>query len=322
MRKLNLLLPFLALLGVILGCGGKESKPKEWHKAKPITDWLDHPNALVTDGQSIYFVTGGTIASRNEGTNNVMKMPLGGAGEVAAPVVIFKGGEMIPNTDAIAVDDKYIYFSANGLRRMAKEGGEARLLTQAFMPSEIVLDNENIYWKPFVGEGMPPAPFYSVSKNGGEPKTLTDPRPSGNGLCVDENFIYWTQTDGIYKMPKKGGNIEKIYSTLTGEISSGLKNDAENLYFLQGESNRNLMKMPKSGGEAKQLAKNVSKFWLGEDAVVFQRFITSFGIALYKVGKDGAGEIELDRDGHVSDLIVGKNKIYLSDIIKIYELDK
>lgn len=271
------------------------------------------------DEKAIYFVTGGTIAAQKAGTNNLMKMPLEGG----APTILFKGGELIPGADTIAVDESHVYFAAGGLRKISKDGGEALLLTPAFMPSEIVLDEENIYWKPFVGEGMPPAPIFAISKKGGEPKTLTDARLSANGLCVDDKFIYWSQTDGIYRAAKTGGGgIEKIYAAPAGEIASDLKADVESFYFLQGTSKRDLYKFSKSGGEAKVLARAVSNFWLGADEIVFQRYIGSFDIALFRVAKDGGGETELDRDGYLSDLIIGKDKIYFSDVINIHELEK
>lgn len=315
-QKINVIIIITSFFAMILGCG--ESKPKEWTKAKPITERLDHPQALQNDEKFLYFITGGTVASKNEGTNNLLKMPIGGGN----PSILFKGGDVIPDANAIALDKTHVYFSANGLQKISKEGGQPTLLTKVFMPSEIVLDDENVYWMPYVGEGMPPAPIYSVSKNGGEPKTLTDARPSANGLCVDEKFIYWAQTDGIYKKAKQAGNIEKIYSASTGNITSGLKKDNENFYFLQGESKKDLFKLAKSGGEAKMITKNVSEFWLGENEIVFNRFITSFGIAIFKISKNGEGETELDKDGHLADLTISKNKVYMSDVIKIYELDK
>src|ERR1700753_2050876 len=227
-RRLYFIFLMMSLLATLFGCGGGGLAAEEWDKHQPLTEDLDHPNALASDDKFIYFVTGGTVASQHEGTNNVMKMPIGGG----APTVIFKGGDIIPDAEAMALDDEYVYFSADGLRRVAKAGGPATLLTQAFMASEIIVDKDNVYWMPYVGEGMRPAPVYAVAKTGGETKAITDPRPTANGLCVDDKFVYWIQTDGIYKTGKQGGSIEKIYSMPDSDISSDFKNDSDNFYFL------------------------------------------------------------------------------------------
>lgn len=320
MRKLTFILTTMSLLTMIFGCGGKsDSTPKNWQKAKPLTERLDHPNALASDEKFVYFITGGTVASQQEGTNNVMKMPIEGG----ALTILFRGGEIIPDSHDLALDETHVYFSANGLRRVPKNGGAATLLTKAFTAIEIVVDKENVYWMPYVGEGMPPAPLYSVAKTGGEPKTLTDPRPSANGLCIDDQFVYWIQTDGIYKTGKQGGgSIEKVYSMPAGsEILSDLKSDADSFYFMQVQS-KQLMKLPKTGGEPKLLAKDVGKFWVGDNEIVFQRSVRFSKMNIVKIGKNGEAEIELDADGYLADLTVSKSKIYLSDIIKIYELAK
>ena len=305
------------LLALLLGSCEVKQKPAEWTKAKPLTERLDHPDALATDGQFIYFINGGgTVAGQQAGNNNLMKMPIGGG----VPTAIFKGGtEIIPDANAIAQDENYLYISANGLRRVPKGGGESQVLTPAFMASEIVLDNEYVYWIPFVGEGMPPAPIFSVPKKGGEAIKLTNPRPTANGLCVDNEFLYWIQTDGIYRQAKKNSEPEKIYTTPANEITSDLKMDSENFYFLQGKSKRNLMKLSKKGGVATLLSKEPSRFWVGENEVIIMRYVGFTDTAIFSISKDGAGEKKLD-SGYVSDLIIHQNKVYVSDMVKIYKL--
>lgn len=306
------------LLSLLLGSCEVKQKPAEWTNAKPLTERLDHPDALATDGQFIYFVTGGgTVAGQQAGNNNLMKMSISGG----APAAIFKGGsEIIPDANAIAQDENYIYLSANGIRRVPKAGGESQLLARAFMAYEIVLDNEYVYWMPFTGEGMPPAPIFAVSKKGGEALKLTDPRPTANGLCVDDAYLYWVQTDGIYRQSKKSATPEKIYTSPANEITSDLKMDAENFYFLQGKSKRNLMKLSKKGGTATLISKEPAQFWIGENDVIIMRYVGFTDTAIFKISKDGTGEKKLD-SGYVSDLIIHQNKVYVSDMVKIYELN-
>lgn len=318
MKIFKILLTIMGLL-TFISCGGVTSAPKEWQKAKPISGpaKLDHPKALATDGKFIYFVTGGTVAGQKEGNNNVMKMPVEG-GE---PTVLFKGGDAIPSDSSLVLDDTHVYFEANGFRRIAKTGGEVSVISKPVDMWEFVVDGENIYWLPFVGEGSPAKPIYSMPKLGGEAKALTEPR-GGNGLCQDDKFLYWSEASGIYKVAKTGGTVETIYSSVDKNVTTGLKMDADNFYFLNGVSSRNVMRLPRAGGEAVQVAKDASKFWLGEKEIVFTRYIGVIDTALLKVSKTGENEIELDRNGFIADLVVGKNKIYISDIVKIFELEK
>jgi hypothetical protein len=321
MKIFKLLLSIMGLLSFI-SCGsggGNTAQQKDWQKAKPISGpaKLDHPKALATDDKFIYFVTGSTVAGQHEGTNNVMKMALNN-GEGGEPTVLFKGGESIPADSSIALDDTYVYFNADGFRRIPKSGGEAALLSKAADMWEFVLDGENIYWLPFVGEGSSPKPVYSIPKSGGEPKVLSEP-VIASGLSFDDKFLYWTSPDGIYHMPKTGGAIEKIYATANKEVVSDLRMDAENFYFLE-VTRGNLIRVPRTGGDAVIVAKDASKFWLSEKDVIFSRYVGVTDTGLFKVAKTGGSETELDRNGYVADLVVGKNKIYLSDIVKIFEL--
>jgi len=331
MKIFNLLLPIMGLLSFILGCSNSSTSIQKplptWQKAKVISGAkeLDHPLGLAVDDKFVYFVNGGgTVASQKDGTNNVMKVAVEG-GE---PTILFKGGDAIPESNSIALDENFVYFNADGLRRVPKAGGNAEVLSKTVSAWEIIVDNESIYFLPFIGEGSPPRPIYSLPKTGGEPKALTEPI-NRNNLHVDDKFLYWTDGDGIFKMPKTGGTIEKIYTAPNKEIASGLQMDAENFYFLQGNSKKSLMRLPRNGGEAKQIAADVfMDFSLGGDDIVFRcalGYDNNFGInmyALFKIPKNGGTETELDRNGHVASLTAGKNKFFTSDLSRIYALDK
>ena len=67
---LSLWLALALLLACILGC-----KSAVW-KARVLADNQDHPSKIVSDGAFVFYVTGGTIASQNEGTNNVNRISL------------------------------------------------------------------------------------------------------------------------------------------------------------------------------------------------------------------------------------------------------
>lgn len=314
-NKLMLLFALVALIAVALGCG--ESKPRVWQKAKPLAGKLDHPSALTVDGTNLYFVTGGTVASKNEGTNNVMKMPVGGG----PAEIVFKGGDLIIDPHSIATDDDSVYFSASGLRKIAKSGGEAKLLTEAFSASEMIVDKDSVFWLPFVGQGMPAAPIYRVSKNGGAPTALTGPREGANGLSSDAENIYWSERSGIYRVAKAGGQVETVHTASADRPVGELRADGDAFYFLEGTSARSLFRIPRSGGPPVAIAKNVSDFWLGGDRIVFSRYTDSFSVAIFRIAKTGGEATELDRDGHLADLVLSGQTVLVADINTIYALN-
>src|SRR5688500_15416149 len=86
MKNWQIILSIGTIIGVILGCAESEKKP-QWQKAQIFAENLDHPAAIATDENFIYFVTGGTVASLNEGTSGVWKMPLAGG----QAIQLFKG---------------------------------------------------------------------------------------------------------------------------------------------------------------------------------------------------------------------------------------
>lgn len=324
MKKLNLFLPFMSLLGIILGCGGVAEKKPSWQKAKIIAENVDHPQALTTDGDFVYYVTGGTIASLNEGTSGVWKMPLNGG----QPVQIFKGHSInkdhvnLPEGFFLITDEKYVYWSGGAIWRTPKDAGESQKISGG-MPTDYALDETKIYWHNFGGEHAPPMPIYSVEKSGGEPKTVTEPVIT-SGIVLDKELMFWAQSDGIYKIPKNGGEKSKIYTPSEKQNVSGLIADTDNFYFTEGNGRNALFKISKNGGEAVKIApeiNHVHKFFVDETDIYFIKNEGSFGTSLNKVSKQGGEVVKID-SGYLANFAVGKDKIFVADVANIYELAK
>ena len=225
----------------------------------------------------------------------------------------------LPNTYVLATDEKFVYFAAGFIYRISKEGGEPEQIT-AGSPTELVLDDENIYWHNYVGEGMKPTPVYSISKKGGEVKTLTD-AVTILDIAVDKEFFYWAQPDGIYKMPKKGGEKSLMISPKSGGRIQGMIAYQNSLYFLD---NAVLFMIPKIGDALVQITSDVNyvhKFYVDDKNIYFVKNEGSFGTSLNKVSKNG-GEVTKIDSGYIKSFAVSKEKIYLSDISKIYEIQK
>jgi hypothetical protein len=135
---LTRLLALMLMIACIFGC-----KSAVW-KARVLADNQDHPSKIISDGSSVFYVTGGTQASQNEGTNNVNRISL----KDGSVSVLVKGGEHLPS-QTLAVDERFVYWSEPGrIFRVPKAGGESEMIVSDApgKPDEMVLDDENIYW--------------------------------------------------------------------------------------------------------------------------------------------------------------------------------
>jgi hypothetical protein len=323
MKSFSLILPIAALLTAVLGCSETAKKPN-WPKGQVLAENSDHPSAVTTDDKFVYYVTGGTIASLNAGTSGVWKMPLAGG----PPVQLFKGfrvderNAVLPETFVLTTDEKYVYWSSGAIWRTPKDGGESEKITTG-MPTELAIDETKIYWHNFGGENSPPTPIFAVDKKGGEAKAFTEPVIT-SGLAIDRENLYWTQSDGIYKAAKKSGEKSKIYGP-PGKLSlSGLAADETNFYFTQGDGRNALMKIPKQGGEAVRIAPEINtanKFYTDGKFVYFIKNEGTFGSSLNKVASGGGEIVQID-SGYPASFTLGANKIFVTDISKIYALEK
>jgi hypothetical protein len=321
---------FLFLLA-ILGCRStNSSKPPSWTKANVLSAKEDHPSKIISDGQSVFFVTGGTVASMNEGTNNIKKIAL----KDGSVTVLVKGEKQIPSA-ALAVDDKFLYWSDGGnILRVQKEGGASeKIISGAPNPDEMLVDAENIYWLVWAGEGSPPQPLMVAPKNGGSAKQLTPSQPPTSGLAMDADFVYWMTGSGIQKISKKGGEITKVYHNPSKGPSLGLQQDADNFYYAQmnDKGKSALMKFARKTGEVTQLAPSINhvfEFIIDDRNVYYFDEIPgtgSFGpIALKKVPKVGGDPVTLDQGeaGWVKYIALDSTQVYLTDISKVYAVPK
>lgn len=252
------------LLLAFLGCRSITQPKPSWTKAKVLADKEDHPSKIVSDGNFLFFVTGGTVASMNEGTNNIKRISL----KDGIVSILVKGGKLIPDP-ALAVDEKFLYWSDGGnIMRVPKEGGDSeKIISGAPTPDEMVLDNENIYWLIWGGEGSPPQPvmFAPKKEKGGQAKRLTPSYAGTSGISIDRDFVYWMTGDGIKKIAKPlgdkpSGDVIEVYHNSSKTPSLGLMQDTDSLYFMQMNSNGHsaLMKVAKKSGEVTQLAPSIN----------------------------------------------------------------
>jgi len=321
LNRLIFLLALVVILTSIPGC-----KSVAW-KARVLADKQDHPSRIISDGSSVFYVTGGTVASRKEGTNNVNRISL----KDGSVSVLVKGGEHLPS-DTLAVDDKFVYWSVPGrIFRVPKAGGESEMIVSDApgKPDEMVLDDENIYWLVWGGSGSQSMPVLFAKKTGGSTQTLATGQEGYSGLCVDRDFVYWVATTGIRKAAKTGGPDTLVYRNPSRGPMSGMVQDSANLFYAQMD-NRNdwvLMKISKQGGEATKLAPSVSEvmqFVADENSVYYFDGETASTFALRKVSTNGGEPATLDRgeDSWNKYLAVDKSQVYFTTIAKVYVVAK
>jgi len=327
----SFVLGLCVLLIALVACRStNQGSVASWSKARVLADKEDHPSKIVTDHEAVYFVTGGTVASQHEGTNNIKRILL----TDGSVNVLVRGGDVIPDT-TLAIDDKYLYWSDGGsILRVPKTGGASeKIIPKAPKPDEMIMDGDNLYWLIWGGEGSPPEPLMVAPKKGGEAKPLTPKYLGTSGISQDENFVYWMTGDGIKEIRKIGGEVIAISRGSSPSPSLGLRMDDDNFYFCQMASNghSSLMRLSRKTGELSQLAPSINHTmeFVIDDASVYYfdevRGQGSFGpVALMKVAKNGGTPAEIDRGnaGWIKYLAVDSKQIYFTDISKVYAVAK
>lgn len=322
----------LSLLALaVLGCRSTNfSNSPSWAKAKVLSDKEDHPSKIISDGEAVYYVTGGTVASQREGTNNIKRISL----KDGAVSILVKGGELIPEA-SLAVDEKYLYWSDGGnIYRVAKKGGTSeKIIPNAPQPSEMVLDDTNIYWLIWTGEGSPPQPIMYAPKQGGEAKQLTPPQPPTTGICLDGDSVFFMTGDGLKKISKTSGSISDVYRNPSTSPILQLQQDADGFYFCQMDSmgHSALTKLNKRTSQVRTLGASINhtmEFALSDGWVYYFSDVQgegSFGpVACLRVATSGGNVVEIDRGdaGWVKHLAVDAKQIYFTDISKVYAIAK
>ncbi len=318
---LSLWLALALLLGCILGC-----KSAVW-KARVLADKQDHPSKIVADGSSVFFVTGGTIAAQEAGTNNVNRISL----KDWSVSVLVKGGEHFVSA-TLAVDEKFVYWSDPGhIYRVPKVGGESETIVSDApgKPDEMVVDDENIYWLVWGGSGSHNLPVLFAPKNGGASKQIATGQEGYSGLCVDHDFVYWNSASGIKKAAKTGGPDTFVYRNPNKGPMAELAQDAENLFYTQMDNSNNwvLMKISKKGGEPTKLAPSISEVmeFVAADGYIyyFDRESVS-AYALRKISTNGGEPMTLDRgaDDWNKYLAVDQTQVYFTTIAKVNAMPK
>jgi hypothetical protein len=131
----------------------------------------------------------------------------------------------------LALDTSSVYWTADngGLNKVDKNGGVTVRLVPSATGRGLVVDASRVYWLEEILISHFPNALYVVPASGGPRSTLAmfpdHSRPFE--ITQDDSDLYWTTVDGIFTLPKSGGQYRVLYSS----PGCGIASDATNLYW-------------------------------------------------------------------------------------------
>ncbi|MBI3182834.1 MAG: DUF5050 domain-containing protein [Myxococcales bacterium] len=132
-----------------------------------------------------------------------------------------------------------------GIYRIPKSGGEVSELVSGRGIHAIAVDDVSVYFlHPEQGT------VSAVPKLGGEARTLASEQENLGALAVDDSHVYWTATEGIFRVEKAGGKVSPVVNNLSQ--LSGLSVDDSHVYWYALMAGK-LARAPKKGGPPTQL---------------------------------------------------------------------
>lgn len=164
----------------------------------------------------------------------------------------------------LVVDDAGVFFTTGiRLMRVAKEGGEAKMLAETFSSQSVAGDGSYVYGVP--GDYGPYDRLIRAEKSSGTTKELdVSERPEAklapfgfSAIAVDAQGIYVTDSSAnrVLRFPLDRGKPKPL---ATGQDKAfDLCLDDSNVYFTLAQKGH-LMKVPKSGGGATKIASGLA----------------------------------------------------------------
>lgn len=171
-----------------------------------------------------------------------------------------------PRINWIALDATNVYWSNEDLnknqaqiRTMPKGGGSVvDLVTTTASPRQLAVDSARVYWSEITHVSVMGIPsskttIYSIAKAGGpsaKKELAWVPGAFTTGLSVDQDRVYWSDSEGAIYSVSKSGDLGTIAS-LTKDLEYTFDRydvtaDQDHIYWL--EANARVMTMPKIGG--------------------------------------------------------------------------
>jgi hypothetical protein len=181
----------------------------------------------------------------------------------------------------IAVDASFVYVTAlaNGFGggvvvRAPKGGGESTTLAAGqSRPWGIAVDDSQVYWveqgaNPYDGEnaagGLAEGAILALSKSVSGPgtpaKLLAPDVKVGDMVAVDDQAVYWHETESVRRVPKVGGAISTLTSSTVPTVSSNLIVQSGQVYWAEAVAGVwSISSVPATGGASVPLAMNIAQ---------------------------------------------------------------
>jgi hypothetical protein len=210
----------------------------------------------------------------------------------------------------VLVDSTSVYWTTAAdpgeVMKIPKAGGEPVTLASGQpTPSQIVQDDQNLYWRCFDAFCLK-----RISKQGGAVATLATGVMGAEAIAIDSTNLYWVDGPSmdamaVFSMPLAGGSV----STLSSPQFAGLGRmvtDGTALYFGPGDRPGSVVQLPVTGGTPITLGESQWRtggiavgtqdvFW-SDQAFVYSAPIDIGGMNLFVSGtleQNSPGDVEI-----------------------------
>lgn len=146
--------------------------------------------------------------------------------------------------------------------------GEPQVLAEQHeLVKHLVVSGDSVFWVDDVAAlsgDERPSTLFRVDRHGGEPEALAT-SDSFVALAVDADAVYWSNQDGIWRLSRSGGTLERISDRNTWALSA--QASGECIYFASRYTG--ISRIAKHGGKLSILAADgdVANITVEADAV-------------------------------------------------------
>lgn len=214
-----------------------------WADVFQVVTWLLPQGpaiTLTTEGQANYgFALDATHATFGMESGDLVQVALEGGAATTIATEAWPFDVAVNDTDAFFTSCR---LQRGGVYRVSLDGGSVvGLAAETFCPFEIAINSTAVFWSNIRESDPGRWHIDRVGIDGGEVMTLVEPRVARMQFKVDEDHLYYTTGDALWRMPVDGGDSVKLAE---GEGISALALDETSVYWTDSAAGT-LSKAPK-----------------------------------------------------------------------------